>query len=323
MSEKPSIALSFQNNFEKMSKNLESAENPYNILIIGRSGGGKTVASNLLVDRIGYRVVLLNGNLKEYTKHIKTNIDVNTATWDKVPLSPAQSRIVYAVEDISSLRPAHRDKLKTLLNYTSRHCQSVCILIAHSVHTTGLFAMLNFLTDIYLTQGASNLRTLKFLLKYFFYKDVEPIEQQFSSLPLHHYLHLQPQSQIAAVVDNRLKPIQSNGGALKEDNVTAAIAPTVNRDKILNYFSGLNNSKLYTATLDFLLANIPADYVQGNDLSVKYKTKRGEVVKFSLLDYIHFLNSDQIPPLPIKKFHHFLSKSVCFPQFLIQNALLK
>ncbi len=292
-----------------------ASEQPYNVLYLGPSGGGKSVGASILANKIGYKIVLLNCAVQDYEKLIQTKKEITSATWDSIPLQ--EQFITYIIEDIASLKPSQRSKVNKLLNYNSRHLNSVSILISHSIHSTGMFGILSFLTDIYLTSDSSNLRTLKFLLKYYSFKNVEGVEDRFSSLNKHHYLHLKPSEKNIEVVDNNLNVFRTDGEQLNREN------NPINRELILQYFSSLPNYKKYKSTFEFLMNNIPENYIRSNDLSVSFRTKKGSINSFSLLDYIHYINSPEEPPEQIKQFHRFIAKTVQFPQFLIQNRSLR
>jgi hypothetical protein len=95
------------------------------------------------------------------------------------------------------------------------------------------------------------------------------------------------------------------------------------REKFLNMFSALPDVKLYTATYDYLMANVPRHYIRKNDLSVRYKTKKNKLITFSLLDYIFYLINVKKPPYSIVHFHKFISKTMLFPVFLMKNPYLR
>ncbi len=284
-------------------------------LIVGPSGSGKTYAAAILCHKIGKKIILVNGRKEEFNATPYVLPAIEESDYSDLPLK--ESNLTYVLEDIHSIKPKEREAISVLLNYTSRHSKSPCILISHSLHNTGIHSLLNFLTDIYLTREKVNLRVLKTLLRYYSYPRQEEVEKTFLNLKPRQYLHLQNCDQTWNVLDDEMMKREE-----RETDETVN-ATDVDKEKILSYFSHLGNKESISCILDFLLQNLPSYCITPKDLSVAFKTKKGKVKKISLLDYLFYLNAQNVPPRDIKLFHRFLTKNTCFPRMLCTNANLQ
>ncbi len=284
---------------------------PFNCLFIGPSGSGKTFAASLLCKKIGYPAVLLNGHPSAYKKD---NCTVHTVDWEEVPLT-GKKNLCYIVEDIISLNKQQKEKLCLILNYVSRHHDSCCLLICHAVFRTGIFSLLNFITDYFFTGDPVNIREVRFLSKYFSGRESETMETMFKKLGPKEYLHYIPNEDKCVHLGSKLRPLQS------ENKKTSS--GSLNKEEVLRFFEHLPEKKQYAVLLDFLLRVIPPACIRKDDYSISYRGKRG-IRNFSLLDYLHFaMNKNVRPPADIRIFQRFLNKSCAFPRFIILNQYMK
>ncbi len=288
-----------------------SEQRPLAVLFLGPSGTGKSFGAALLCRRIGHRVTVINGPTEVYEKW---NDRVDTTTWEELPLD--DDRVTYVLEDLHRLKDASREVVATLMNYTSRHRLSTTIIIAHSFMANGLFSLLNFLTDIYITSNNVNLRSLRVLLKHFYYENANEVVECFLKLPPQHYLHMRPQQLSFVAVTSRLD------SAEEPDSQGPESAP-LDKDDLIKYFSHLPDRQQYANLVDYILRILPPECITAKNLSVSFRNKKKEIKTLSLVDYLHFLMSEERPPAPILAFQRHLFRTACFPSTLIRNKHMK
>ncbi len=295
-----------------------SEQRPLGVLFLGPSGTGKSFGASLLCRRIGHRVTVTNGPTEVYEKW---NDQVDATPWEELPLD--DDRVTYVLEDLHRLKESSREVVATLLNYTSRHRFSTTIIIAHSFMSNGLFSLLNFLTDVYVTSNNVNLRSLRVLLKHFYYENANEVVECFLKLPPHHYLHLRPQQLSFASLTSRLDPASSACAPPAASDPSGAVKTTLDKDDLIKYFSHLPDSQQYANLADYILRILPAECITAKTLSVSFRNKKKEIKTLSLVDYLHFLMSKEKPPAPFLAFQRHLLRTACFPSTLIRNEYMK
>ncbi len=281
-----------------------------NTIILGPSGSGKSFASAKLCSQLGKSIIILNDSKDVYSDHI-SNFSVGEGDWaDLVDIN--KSHLTIVVEDLHTLKNQQKECLFNCLNYKSRHQDWSIILIAHTILGNGLFSILDFVTQVLLTGKSINLRLLKTLLRHYYYPNRNDIEREFMEIGDHHYLMLSPHKKSYIFLDENLTD---------SNDITTPIK--LDKSKILAYFSHLGETSIYEPLLDFLLANIPQECVQVNDVSLRVRRVSGKEANVSLIDYMAtLLDRDKKPSCLIIELHMYLSKRFCFPDVFVRNKMI-
>ncbi len=296
-----------------------SARGPLSILFLGPSGSGKSFGASLLCKRLGNPVVVLEGPVDTYKEK---NSKVTAVSWDELPMK--KRNITYVLEDLHRLKATTRETVAILTNYVSRHFQSAVIILAHSITGNGIFSILHFLTDIYVTSNQINIRPLRTLLRHFYYDDAAEVERKFLALKGGGYLHLQPQQRTCVALDSDLDIVKARDDTPVGRTPSPEVPPAAfDRDKLVAFFAHLPQKSQYANLADYLLRIIPPNSVNNDDFSVSFRNKKKTIQKFSLIDYLHYLMSEEIPPRKILSFQRHLTRRACFPLSLVRNDHMK
>lgn len=279
-------------------------------LIVGASGSGKTSACLALCNQYNFPVTLFNASLRDYSLLKPV---ARLGTWGE-KLDVKKHTLV--VEDIQSLKPAQKEFLSHLLNVVSRHQNCVIILIAHSLHGNGLFALINFFTNIVVTAGTINLRNLRELLRHFMYEESEAVENVFLSMNARDYLMLKPHERVFSVLSTSMS-------TTSEDAPAEMASKDIKREKVLSYFAHLPNKQMYNNLFDFLMANIPNNVIRPSDVTILVLTKNGKKCSVSLLDYMYFLleKNQGYVPSDVLLLHRHFKKMFRVPDMFVKNKL--
>ncbi len=301
-----------------MSKNR-----PLSFLFLGPSGSGKTYGALLLCEELeSSYIAVVNGPTEAYEG---SGRQVRAVTWEELPIE--RKNVTYVLDDLHRLKDSNREVLATLTNYTARHNDSNVIIVAHSIQSNGLFSILQFLTDVYITPEKINLRALRLLVKHYFYQEAGEIEKMFLALPKNSYLHLQPQRKTFRVARRKNMMDNSNLGlkALEQDSEEEGEeALPLEREKLIAFFTHLPERNQYENLLDYILRIIPSHLIRSSDFAITFVDKKKKVQRFSLIDYLHYLMStDEVPPRKIMSFQRYMSRQYCFPLSLIKNNHMK
>lgn len=154
---------------EASSSGSESEEdldvsNQVAILIIGRSGSGKTYLTKSLVEQFkqeGRPTYVVNDRTRDRS--------FRKLPWEKLK---GISDCGLVVEDLISAKPSQFVMLQELLNWQSHHSRVTPIIaIAHSLLRNNIHGLLPFFNFIYIAAVKSNVTSFRTLLKYYCFEE--------------------------------------------------------------------------------------------------------------------------------------------------------
>lgn len=280
-------------------------------LVLGKSGSGKSFLAERLCGDFGpSRVVLVNNRKRtDFGSRFLKGVQIDELEWAAVPLKE-ERRVCYVLEDIVALKGEAKDKTHELLNVTSRAYDCPVILIAHSIHGTGIFGALSYVNNIVLTRDRVNKRALKILLRHYYFEDPEKTEAKFDRLEPRTYLALRPSEMETSVIgadgEETSSPDDDAGG----EGVT--------REELLAHFASTR-----PPLAEFLAGVLPAGSIRKPDLSVHCSKRGGGIVKVSIIDYISCLqDASARPDKEVCGLHRLLCRRICFPTSLVANVVL-
>ncbi len=292
---------------------------PASFLIIGPSGSGKTEAAKIIIRKSPHRyLILCNADRETYRE-----------TGKKISLSPLEDlerqyraeTLAYLLEDIHEIRDRDLPSIRKLLNFVSRHLNSLVVMVCHTVTRNNIFSLLYFFTNIVLPYSRVGRIMVQKLTRHFQMTRTEEVMACFDALKPFQYLCLRPQegrylaldSQLAIIAEGTYLDDGKKRGGEKEKGLEPIPPPRV--AALLRNLCSKTAQALFLFVFPALL-KLKFDI---NDLSVKHKKQR-----ISVIDYVEAMQDPlAMPSKPIRRLHEWLSRRLIFPRSLCINVHLR
>lgn len=295
------------------------------ILIIGKSGSGKTYLTKSLVEQFkqpGQPTYALNDNTRNAT-HKKIG-------WDKV-LSLTDCALV--VEDIISAKRAEFEILQQLLCVRSHHDRvNPVIAISHHLMRNNIHGLLAYFNFIYVAAVKSNIASFRYLLKYYAFEEDEirqhirrfkAANEQFTFFMFD--IERQSIRLTRAEESVRRHDMDSKLLAMRKKME----APLRLRDTAFasakKYLTRMRRNSDYALILfELIYPYLPVERLDANHLTVTL-SKEGREVKVSVIDYIGALldETQGEPDYYVYQFHRYLrrKKNLHLPKTYVLNKI--
>jgi hypothetical protein len=296
------------------------------ILVIGRSGSGKSYLTRSLIKqfgREGKKTYVVNDRTPDKRYH--------KIEWHQIPALRDCSLIV---EDVINAKPPQFAMLLEVLNYKNHHDRvSPVIAIGHALHKTNLHGLVPFFKFIYVSTLKTNIFSFRSLLNYYCYEPEERKEyiakflaadQNFSFFMFdvdNRKIRLtRAEEEVIRDDENqRLRRLQEEVEAPKRNFATA-------RTSAKNYLSRMRHNSDYAEMLFSLIyPSLPLNRYEPENLTVTLH-KGDETVVISLIDYIASLldETQTEPERAMMQFHRYLKRQrgLHLPRALVLNKTL-
>lgn len=275
----------------------------------GKSGSGKTTAVNRLATAAGKPKYVVN----------QSEPDPNfiPVTWAKVP---ALSHATLLVEDLVNVPASQLPVLQKLLTFQARHQSVDVYLICHAVAKNGVFTLVQHCTQVNFTLSKSNVGSLVLVADHFKVGKQEKdrwVQLFLAASGQYGFFVLDVEARTFARGDSGAE----SGGAEASRAALAAVSP---RKTLEEYAGFLCQPDRALKIFDFIVSEIPSASLDPRTLLLTLKTKRtGALVRVSLLDYLHALDSDEPPGGDIIRLHYYLIRRVSIPRVFVRNPHLR
>ena len=298
---------------QQEEEEVEMEEERYRAVILcGRSGSGKSCLASKIVAKLGRKkVILVNSPPSDFG-----DATVESVQWEAVPLASQERQLAYVLEDVQRLSKDKLERALTLFNVVARHLDCNCLLVCHSLLNTGVYALLNYATELILTSDKVNGRVLRRVLKEYCYGDSEQVFSAFEGLEKWQYLVLRLNERSWTTVDGQMKELRRVDD---DDDEKGEGRSPAGKTEVLRY---LENCKPGTRVLaEFILDNLPKDSIRKPDMHIRVEDREGNFLTISFIDYVYTLDADdgrRIDP-EILALHRLLCKDICFPKRMVRN----
>jgi hypothetical protein len=296
------------------------------ILLIGRSGSGKTRIAADLVKEQGGRAFVVNDKTDQ--------TDIPKIEWSDVE-SLHDATLV--VEDLIACKNSSFEALQKVLNFSAHHKNlRTIIIIAHSVVKTNTQGLLGFITHCYFTLAKSNVKSISTVLDYYKFdkSDKARMIAEFvaDTDKFGHYIldverrtfkkHVAERISAAAAGPATAAKSSADRNRRSKEDLASFLGSCRESASRLIPLLGPDSDKGW-AVYEILIALIPLKDLSAHDLSIKLHSRSAESnVSVNLIDYIFYLCTDKVPPPRIKKLHSYFKKYCNIPACIIDNERL-
>lgn len=308
------------------------------ILLLGRSGTGKTVFCRALLaefKQFNKKVAILNFKPTKKTPTTPHKI----IDWKDLSGPPPLQDIALLVEDIIKLQKWQVNALTLLINYQVHHNRlSPTIFLSQQIYCQGLYSLLGGFTRIYVTAAKANIRTWVQLLQYFGFDKQERTThlRAFRTCKIPNSLFfLEVETLEITRIDAPFLPDIGYGTAADEGDENRNTQKTSKKmsgrdtlalSKAQRYLSVLSNPREALALFDLLYYKLSKSSIDPESLEITLQQKGSSRPVFvSLIDYIgHLVDAKQkvVPSRLIKKFHSYTQKvrGISLPRHFVLNT---
>jgi hypothetical protein len=235
-------------------------------------------------------------------------------------------------DDLINVPQKEYEQLQTLLNFNSRHYSvDPVVLACHSVVKNNVFGLVNHVSHVYFTLARTNVRSLGIVLDCFKFsraqRDAHVATFLTATTDEFGYYVLDTGSMEFYRGDS-VKVESGNvvgggggggSGGAGEPKPLSAYKRTA--DIYLPLFCA--EPQRAQAIFNWIIERIPLTSVRASDLTILLKRKgTGGEARFSLIDYLHCLNSTSKPSGDMQSLHAYLSRYVVLPRCCINNRYL-
>lgn len=272
------------------------------VCIVGSSGSGKTTLVKHLTK--GRRTYIINSQ-GEYSNPENEEISWEDASTRKLE----NCNLIF--EDLIGVRSKDTKLIKKFVHYLLRRKNIKLYLLAHEIHNTGLFSLVNCMDYIYVTSGKKNAKILKDLKRLINYEPGTPAN--FNSLE-HHYLKINVTEEKSEVLNAEFEP----AAIAAQDNLDSK------RAAVLSIVECLPEAEILMKLFDLIFAGVEPDILHP-DLCVDLTARRAkaESSRVHIVDFLAALRSKHKPSHDIKRLKKYIDKKgVVIPQLLIINDYL-
>jgi hypothetical protein len=281
---------------------------------------------------------LIRTLLKDYSKFKQTTYILNDRSREKSNYEQIGwgtvgtiSRCGLVVEDVVAATTVQFKILSELLSHSCHHKRiSPLIIVSHSLLKQNLNSLLSYFQKIIISGSASNIASLRHLLREFGFTDEEKRfhvqnlidnKQKFS-----HFLFDVDQRTITKI-SFPLEPVEVDDGIggrrgkkMKSARDALALA------KAQRYLAVLPNATEALACWELLWELLPKKLICPMTLEIALATKRGsKPIRVSLISYCAALTSTEPPSKEMIRFHNYCvqEKGIRLPEPFVRNKRLQ
>lgn len=316
------------------------------VLIIGRSGTGKSSLLKQLVQRLpkAKHLYLINVKADEREAYEKIHAGgpekVRSVALSNLRAISGRSMVI--VEDIISMKEKEQTSLREAVNYTAHHKKCKLFCVTHTVFKTGIYSLMPLFHYIVFTSSPANGPILR---------------QTFAQFGL----PKQESENIVLSIDEKTRTLKQSLGKKRDprcivyffdcthmvvgyttdsfkreetttlepvdaskQSTTTEARSSLNKNPLLEAF--FPNSGPARAILQFIRASKTAQaHLDNSTLTFTFpsRTPRNQAKTVSLVDYIATaLTATKVPSPSDRLLHHFLSVRCHLPQSVIANRRL-
>ena len=295
-------------------------------LVVGKSGSGKTVLVNRLINTREYkRLYLINcRDSLDYKSFKNSTIQIGLNE-----LNSIKKGSVVVIEDVINLTERENSSLRDLLNYRCHHLRLTVFCVSHSVHKTNLYGTLSFFDVIWLTRSPANSRTASVLFDYF---KLDSNEKTFFTAKIQLAKPDYDSFVVFVSKSYKLCLVVSLTGLLSGDDsasnlvsvgdaASADASQKLLKAKLNTFLADFSKKDACLAIFEILIHCLSPDDINPVDLTVSLKRKPDkEVIKCSLVDYLTSVVTPGVEAgRPLRKLHEYVSSRCTIPKILIQN----
>lgn len=285
----------------------------YALLILGQSGSGKSYLAGVLAKHLDKPIFLVNASAEDFQNLPKIQARLQ---FENLNLAKIKNSTVIT-DDILQLTDNFNLKLKELLCYSVHHWKNNAIAIGHSLHNTGIFALLNFFNLVVLTNSPRNVKDFHIISKVWgldpectvsFHNFVEGSSK---------YFVISGATKKCTTLDKELTP--PNFDETPEKNVGIS----QKREKVMKIMNqGFSNLQLSGVLFDWIFTNFNSDFLSISDLSITLQNG-ATTIEVSFVDYLYFLQTLEKPSLSVVNLHRYFLKHFSFPLAFVKNPDLR
>jgi len=319
------------------------------VLIIGRSGTGKSSLLKQLVQRLPQDRSLYLVNVKSDEKetyerlHAGGSAKVTSLSLDS--LGKIASRSMVIVEDIITMKEKEQAKLREAVNYTAHHKKCKLFCVTHTVFKTGIFSLMPLFHYIVFTSSPANGPVIKQTFAQFGISKTESenlvLQMEDKTRELQRSLNAQTdarsimyffdctQMNVGYTSDSfrreRTFMLQPHEKTLDEKESLSALATTKPRSELFEAF--FPNNGAARAILQFILASkLASAHLDISNLTFAFPSRspKKPSKRVSLVDYLTTaLSASKKPAADVRLLHIFLSSRCHLPRSVIVNSKLQ
>jgi hypothetical protein len=288
------------------------------VLLIGRSGSGKTALAKSILEAYGWDydddddVVYALNDRSDTCPYQKI-------TW---PQLDQISDCALVVEDLIKCSKAQVKQLQELLNFNARHKNiGPVILVAHTLTGNNIYTLLPSFHFVYIAAiRASRVALTQLMITLGFEPEERKTYQQVLKNCSEKFCHLKIDMDTHEVIVTKAGQKAELAKENEDKKVKAARKPNL-ATTASKYLSDLPEGKKALLLFDMVHPKIPKGKLDPAYLTVQLKNERGEEVILSLIDYLAALTAADGDAEPaLLKFHSYLkSKGVKLPRAYVAN----
>ena len=271
--------------------------------IVGSSGSGKTT----LVKRLtaGRKTYVINSE-GEYNESDKEEISWEDASDQKIE----NCNLVF--EDLIGVRAKETKLIKRFVHFLLRRKNIKLFLLAHEIHNTGLFSLVNNMDQIYVTSGRKSDKIIKDLKRLVKFEPPEP--PNFGELE-HHYLRIDLAQEKSQLLNSNFEE------AIASSNQDLA----QKRASVLGIANCLPEAEILMKLFDLIFSAVDHAILCPDSLCVDLTSKKpgGKNSKVHIVDFLAALRSKARPSKDVRRLKKYIdNKKAAIPQLLILNDFL-
>jgi hypothetical protein len=278
------------------------------VLVIGKSGSGKTFLANRMAAGSGkdvYKVADRGDGSKKF----------KSVGWDGLE-KLRDCCVVF--DDLISCSKTQFSSLQNVLNYKgNHHGVSPAIVCCHSIYKNNVYSLLHYVSHVYFTLSKCNEKSVTGVLDFFKFS---PEERASASADFKgtrdRYGYFLVDVEAHTFARHRL-----GSGAIP---ASPAVGMEDYRDAARRFLKELGNDRAFVL-FEMILLKLPLSCLSPRDLSVTLKLKSSDAARqLSLIDYLHALLVPDRPSQDMLILHRFVEKYVtCMPKCFVVNKALK
>jgi hypothetical protein len=289
------------------------------ILLVGRSGSGKSVMCKALLE--AFAPALERGQEEVvYAVNDRTrDCPYRRINWEQLPQVANCSLVV---EDIIGASNREVKLLQEVLNFAQHHRQvSPVVMVAHTVTGNNIYRLIPSFHFIYISAVPSSINSLSRVLNHYgFEKEAKARHLALLKSCKEQFCHLQLDVDAGTVELTRAG--QKEGLNKKEAEGRAKAAKkSALRATAERYLEDLAQPKKALLLFDHIIPKIPRGKFDAQFLTVSLRNAGGEQVVVSLIDYLAALTTPDSRADPtMEQFHAYLGKrGVHLPKVYVLN----